>query len=165
MTRRSGFTLIELLVVISIIAILSTIGLAVFINVQKNARDAKRRQDLDAISKALTLYYNNAGFYPPPGNVGTGSFYCGITISSWSNCIILQQAIAPYMSQVPYDPSDKVVSGGNTNCGSAPCYYYKTPDNAHSKFYLGTYLENPPVSVSPICALLGYGNYCISNSL
>lgn len=52
-SNRSGFTLIELLVVISIIVILSVIGLAVFSGVQKNARDARRREDIAAIAQAL----------------------------------------------------------------------------------------------------------------
>lgn len=52
-TNPSGFTLIELLVVIAIIAILSVIGLAVFSGVQKNARDARRREDILAIAQAL----------------------------------------------------------------------------------------------------------------
>lgn len=55
-----GFTLIELMVVISIIAILSIIGIAVFTGVQKNARDARRRGDIDAISKAYEVNYSSA---------------------------------------------------------------------------------------------------------
>ena len=50
-----GFTLIELLVVISIIAILSVIGLAIFTQVQKNARDATRMADINAIAQALEV--------------------------------------------------------------------------------------------------------------
>src|SRR3989344_1829872 len=50
-----GFTLVELLVVISIIAILSVLGLTLFTNVQKNARDTQRRSDIDAIAKALEI--------------------------------------------------------------------------------------------------------------
>lgn len=52
-----GFTLVELLVVIAIIAILSVIGMTVYQNVQKNARDAKRRGDINAISKAMEVNY------------------------------------------------------------------------------------------------------------
>lgn len=50
-----GFTLIELLVVIAILAILATIGLAIFSNVQGKARDAKRRHDVAEITKALDV--------------------------------------------------------------------------------------------------------------
>ncbi|MDO8619686.1 MAG: prepilin-type N-terminal cleavage/methylation domain-containing protein [Candidatus Daviesbacteria bacterium] len=51
----NGFTLVELLVVISIIAVLSVIGITIFSGVQKNARDARRRGDIDAIAKALEV--------------------------------------------------------------------------------------------------------------
>lgn len=50
---NKGFTLIELLVVIAIIAILSTIGLTLFNGAQQNARDARRKSDIDAIAAAL----------------------------------------------------------------------------------------------------------------
>ena len=50
-----GFTLIELLVVISIIAILAVIGIAIFSGAQARARNAKRREDISAIAKALEV--------------------------------------------------------------------------------------------------------------
>jgi len=56
--KQKGFTLIELLIVISIIAILSVIGMAIYGSVQGNARDAKRRSDMDAIAIALEQRYN-----------------------------------------------------------------------------------------------------------
>lgn len=52
-SKSKGFTLVELLVVISIVAILATIGMAVFAGAQKNARDGKRLADIDALSKSL----------------------------------------------------------------------------------------------------------------
>lgn len=55
--RVEGFTLIELLVVIAIIAVLSVVGITVFAGVQKGARDAKRRGDIDAVSKAYETKY------------------------------------------------------------------------------------------------------------
>lgn len=50
---RKGFTLIELLVVISIIAILSIIGMVVFTNVLKMARSQRVKADFDAMYKNI----------------------------------------------------------------------------------------------------------------
>ncbi len=63
--NKKGFTLIELLVVVAIIAILAVIGITVFTGIQKNARDAKRKADVDSIINALEANYVSAtGTYP-----------------------------------------------------------------------------------------------------
>lgn len=85
--KRVGFTLIELLVVISIIAILTAVGMAVFGDIQKKGRDARRKEDLLAIQKAFEQYFDvptNAAY--PTTIEGAISFY--------SN------------SRVPKDPKD-----------------------------------------------------------
>ena len=61
-SAHRGFTLIELLVVISIIAILTTIGMTVYTGTQRSARDAKRRGDIDAIKKALEVNKQISGY-------------------------------------------------------------------------------------------------------
>lgn len=61
--RGKGFTLVELLVTISILAILSTIALISYGNVQRNTRDAKRKSDLATIQAALEQYHADQGFY------------------------------------------------------------------------------------------------------
>lgn len=63
-TVRNGFTLIELLVVISIIAILSTIGLLTYSSVLEQGRDSKRQADLRLIQSALEQYHADQKFYP-----------------------------------------------------------------------------------------------------
>lgn len=71
----NGFTLVELLVVITIIAILSMVGLVAFSDAQKNARDAKRKADINAIAKALESNYTaNSG--TPYASV-VGSWFVG----------------------------------------------------------------------------------------
>jgi prepilin-type N-terminal cleavage/methylation domain-containing protein len=55
-----GFTLIELLVAISIIAILSVIGVTLYSGAQKKARDAKRLTEVDAIAAAMETNYSGA---------------------------------------------------------------------------------------------------------
>ena len=62
--QKLGFTLIELLVVTTIIIILSTIGLVSYRTTGKNARDSKRRADLETVRQALVLYRSDVGTYP-----------------------------------------------------------------------------------------------------
>lgn len=61
----TGFTLIELMVVITIIAILSTVGIVYYGNFLKNSRDAKRLSDLKFIQSALEDYHADNLAYPP----------------------------------------------------------------------------------------------------
>lgn len=64
----SGFSLIELLVTISIIVVISTIGLVSYSRASLNARDAKRKSDLEAVRQALVLYRTENTAYPAPLN-------------------------------------------------------------------------------------------------
>lgn len=82
-----GFTLIELLIVISVMALL--IG-AVALNMPsqgRNARDSRRKVDIEQIRSALELYRTDR----PNGN------YPGAT---WQNDLIN----GGYMSTIPTDP-------------------------------------------------------------
>lgn len=97
---KKGFTLVELLVAISIIAILSAIGMIVFGNVQMQARDSKRKQDLRAISTALEIYYNKNGKYP---NTDALWVYSG-NAQPWIPGLNSQ-----YMVQVPTDPKSNLI--------------------------------------------------------
>ncbi len=97
---KKGFTLIELLVVISIITVLSTIGLTVFQGVQKNARDSVRKNDLNQLSTALELYYQKNNRY-----------LSGVTqCQTDPNASTFYESIRDYMSNqiVPVDPSTKL---------------------------------------------------------
>ena len=93
--RRLGFTLIELLIVISIIAILVTIITATFSGTQAKARDTRRKEDLDAIKKALELFKSDTTGSAKYPNTTTGSL---VTNS--------------YIKILPTDPSI-IVNGGN----------------------------------------------------
>ena len=60
----AGFSLIELLVVISIIAVITAVGMTNFLGARERARDARRKQDLVQLKNALRLYYNDYNAYP-----------------------------------------------------------------------------------------------------
>lgn len=72
-SRSEGFTLVELLVVITIIAILSVVGITLFTGAQKGARDAKRRSDVDAISNALEVHFKD---FNAPCSATDATPYC-----------------------------------------------------------------------------------------
>ncbi len=57
MLKVKGFTLIELMVVIAIIAILTSIGYSIYNGAQKSSLDARRKADIDSISKAYEAKY------------------------------------------------------------------------------------------------------------
>lgn len=59
-----GFTLIELMVAIAIVAVLATIGFSLLQTAQAQARDARRKGDIDAIATVLENKFNaSAGTY------------------------------------------------------------------------------------------------------
>lgn len=70
MSARRGFTLIELLVVISIIAILSSVGLVTYNGIRGKTLESKRKADIDSIKKAYetkydpTLFGGQGGYKP-----------------------------------------------------------------------------------------------------
>ena len=90
-TARSGFTLLELLIVIGLLGVLTTILVAVVNPVSQfaKARDAQRKTDLDNIQKALELYYNDNGEYPPGNNYS----------------VDLAVLVPDYIQTLPNDPS------------------------------------------------------------
>lgn len=111
LNNPQGFTLVELMVAIAIVAILAVVGITIFSGLQKNARDSKRRQDIDAIVKALeTKYDQNTGYYP--GVIGTwfaggqiptqpqGGNYTGVvttgSFQSFNVCASLESTTVSY---------------------------------------------------------------------
>lgn len=65
-----GFTLVELLITTTIIALLSTTGLASYSYVRMKARDTKRVSDINAIRSAIEVYFETHSTYPLAGPEG-----------------------------------------------------------------------------------------------
>lgn len=64
MKKSGGFTLIEILVVATIIILLTAGAIVSYSNFLKQARDAKRKTDLEQVRAALEIYRSNVGSYP-----------------------------------------------------------------------------------------------------
>jgi len=153
-TSRKGFTLIELMVAISIIAIISAVGITTFSQSQKLARDAKRKQDLRSIGIALELYYQRYGHYPCSGGAyGHWQFANFVSNNLWivnrSDAVADTSCGGPAANQQPFDssfisymPNDP---SRNTSSFGTGGYQYTSSYNCAPVgkfFYLFTPLEN-----------------------
>ena len=135
--QKKGFTLIEILVVIAIIAILSTVGISVYTQTQRLARDAKRKSDLKQIENALVLYYQDFKTYPSSIAPACANSWCLSNRSApW-----IQGLPTAYIDALPVDPTP---NGGNPWEASGYEYGYAStagcPQGAY--YILVTQLEN-----------------------
>lgn len=149
MKLRRGFTLVELLVVIVVIAILVSIVVVGFANVQKRARDEVRKQDLASLAKALELYNNDNGPMSTSSNCGSGgngSGWVNFTYSGYtsiSNCLINAKALK---SQLVSPAKTDSCTSGNLSCDA----YMKTTciQSGRTVSYLYANLETVPNTAS-----------------
>lgn len=118
--RNKGFTLVELMVTITILSILMTIAIVSYGNVQRNARDGKRKSDISVIQSALEQYHADAGYYP-----------ASITFNS-----SLNYGTKTYMPKVPQDPQSTyyygyTATGCTTNCTNY-CLFAPLENNSNT---------------------------------
>jgi general secretion pathway protein G len=64
MKRKNGFSLIELIMVVALLAVLTTIGFSSYRNQTRNARDTRRKADMESIRIALEFFKSNNDYYP-----------------------------------------------------------------------------------------------------
>ncbi len=115
--RSGGFTLIEILISISIIAVLTAVGIVSYVSINRNARDAKRLGNIEQLRSALELYRSDKGYYP---STGDGNFTAAsglISVTDMTN----------YIAAIPSDPK------GDTN----PYMYKATNLSATTGQYYG----------------------------
>lgn len=125
MPKKSGFTLIELLVTISIIAILSTIGIVVYSSVLKQGRDSKRLSDLRSIQSALEQYFADQFYYPT-------AVTAGIALSAGGKIYINIVPSDPTGSPYGYIPSPSGCDNSVTKCTNY-CLYANLENSSSSK--------------------------------
>ena len=139
--RNAGFTLIEILIVIVIISALA-VTVYVALNPVKrliDARDSRRRIDIDNILTAIHQYIVDNGNLPPSlsakaqgvdWQLGTGT--CSTTIvtggcsTQTTGCVDLTTNLAKYMAKIPIDPLGSPV---NTAANTGYAISYSPPAN------------------------------------
>lgn len=113
---RSGFTLIELLVSISIIAILSTIGLIAYTGITSRARDSQRIDDARKIVTVLELYKSSTSTYP-------------IVADDWNTHSGKSQPWIPDIEVSNFRDNAVPVDPRNICCNPELRYYYRSNSN------------------------------------
>jgi len=140
---RKGFTLLELLVVIAIIGILSSVAVVSFNSARGKARDAKRIADASSVSKAIAIYFDDQGAYPPLGAVAKDKALCSGG-AALTTCLAAE---ITYMGKIPGNPTP----GGQD-------YVYELVGTTD---YSWTFkLENPNASIGATLA----GATCVADS-
>lgn len=139
-----GITLIELILVMSIIAIISGALWGNFFPSLIKGRDSRRKQDLQSITRALEMYYNDNRSYPNPTVASTW----GQSMQNPNNTTII------YMQKIPSDPAYPEYS----YCYDSDGTYYKL--YAH----LENISDNDPKKLNPeVLCDTKYYNYGISS--
>ena len=72
--KQQGFTVIELLIVVLVIGILATLVIVTYSGIQVKNRDAKRRNDVEAIAMQLEVYNASHGAYPALSELSNGTW-------------------------------------------------------------------------------------------
>ncbi|HSX18956.1 MAG TPA: prepilin-type N-terminal cleavage/methylation domain-containing protein [Candidatus Saccharimonadales bacterium] len=167
-TKKSGFTLIELLVAISIIGILTAVGVNTFENSQGRARDSKRQEDLKSIEKALELYYQDNKAYPTTGlarwSTCTGAPYVTQTTNGWIPGLVTGN----YIRQLPLDPKrgTSTAAMANTYSNGAGtsvfCYVYLS-NGTDYKMYAHCAIEGKGIDTNNVFYHGGALNYNCDN--
>ena len=137
--KNKSFTIIELLIVIAIIGLLSSIFFTTMKGAKARANDAKRKQELDSIRKALELYWQEYEHYPPESlctDSSVGCTSCGCANDNFPNGkdwdansdlrILVNEG---FLGAVPVDPIN-----------DSSYYYWYEPD--------GSGQGNPPCQVN-----------------
>ena len=119
---KSGFTIVELLIVIVVIAILAATSVVAYSGVQERARDARRKSDIDMLSKALENNYLIHGAYTQPealcynssigdlGCIGYGDPPQHSPVGHWAHHGELRHLITDGMiDSLPVDPTNDLV--------------------------------------------------------
>jgi prepilin-type N-terminal cleavage/methylation domain-containing protein len=154
MLKRNGFTLIELLISITIISVLSVVGMVSYTSFLRSSRDNKRTADLRFIQSALEEYHSDLLIFPiatainallPTGGVFSSDTGRG-TVPAPTN-------LKTYFNSLPKDPIASTTT---------PYCYVATPsgcDNSATKctsYILYAKFENPPSATTYSCNSITY---------
>ena len=155
--KNTGYTLIEIIVVIAILGFVITSAMYAINISRMKSRDAKRMADLDAIRKAIELYYDdNDNIYPGIGD-GGNDWYYNDACDGLPYAGPMSTFLSPdYISNVPDDPINNIEDNGG-------CYWYLRKNSGKGYVILMT-PENKDLIDEHNCPDGGSIYYCIGEN-
>lgn len=158
---KKSFTLIELLIIIVILGLLSALISGNIINSLQKGRDARRKNDLAQIQRALELYYQDNQSYV------TGAFPFGGGLCL-TNCNVNDKV---YMRKVPNDPNSTNTYAYIVDPNGQYYYLFSCIENYANDQGAGVsstgYCAGPaptPCGAAPTCGACGACKYIIGSS-
>jgi prepilin-type N-terminal cleavage/methylation domain-containing protein len=129
-----GFTLIEIMIAVTIMTILSAVGLTSFNFSLMKSRDSQRKSDLSLLAKAVHQFANDFGDYPADDGSG------GILGCNASEGAVLVKCVPPSQFSVYVNGAQEIyLSKTPTDPNGSYKYYYRKNTNGFSLFSI---LEN-----------------------
>lgn len=138
--KQKGFTIVELLIVIVVIGILAAITIVAYNGIQQRGRDAQRKSDISALTKAIHLYNLDKGDFADAGcGNGTGSGFLSNDYDGAGPIKTVNACLADdkYLPKALVDPS------GSLTCSGISCHAYMKA-NCSGTSYLYANLESLP---------------------
>lgn len=145
--KKQGFTLIEILVVTTLIGLLTVIGVTSYTNLNRQARDVKRKGNLDQIRSAIELFRSNHpnNSYPDDSVVNLSSCTPGNITDPVDGSV--------YLSKIPQDPF----------CQSRNYkYYYHAVDSAGGACNSSPGTASPCTDYTVAAVSEGNSNLCVA---
>lgn len=138
--RKQAFTIVELIIVIVVTAILASITMISFNNVQAKARDSERKSDIAALQKVLEVYYVDSGRYPSRTDMQNPTWRSESLITSDQGIFINPQDTGS---------TNSIVASGSIVSLTKYSYYELPGGSGESGYRISYKLEsNPTVNVN-----------------
>lgn len=157
--KNKGFTLIELLVVVAIISVLSSVVLSNVRTARLKSTDSQKKMQLDQVQKALILYHDKFGYYPP----NDGPLYDEAVLFNNMAQTLVDEGFLTAVPVSPCGPTCDFNDGGYA-------YYNYTGTGTYNGIFLATRLDTLPcphscrqdVSSSALCyTTVNLSRYCL----
>lgn len=171
-----GFTLIELLVVIAIIGILASVVVVNFATGAREARDAKRVQELYQIGHALQIYYSEKGVYPDNTDTDAACNLHGIAWDAGNLALGADDFVKPLIDEKALSSTPREWTDIKDPSGSSCVYRYAKVENpcgcsgTYAILYGACETDSCPIGERPACctdvawfeAGVGYDEYDVA---